>query len=100
MGEVMCPHALKYIYKPINIHMVNMAVKRKDAAGVRKDRIQRIHNMITGAGKVPLSRFLATIDYQMGLSRDTVKKYLATLVDMGLVEVNESNDWVKEVKPE
>ena len=55
--------------------------------------------MIQGAGDVDLTRFLATCDYQMGLTRPKTREYLQTLVDLGLVEVDEAANVVREVKP-
>lgn len=74
-----------------------MVREQRDAAGVKKTRIQRIHKMIQGAGEVPLGRFLATVEYQHGLSRVTTRKYLATLEELDLIKVDEASDLIREV---
>ena len=74
-----------------------MAKEQRDAAGVKKSRIQTIHRMIEGAGQVPLGRFLATVEYQHGLSRATTRRYLATLEELGFIRIDEAMDRIQEV---
>ena len=74
-----------------------MAKEQRDAAGVKKTRIQTIHRMIEGAGQVPLGRFLATVEYQTGLSRATTRRYLATLEELGFIMVDVNADLIREV---
>ena len=74
-----------------------MVREQRDAAGVKKTRIQRIHRMIQGAGEIPLGRFLATVEYQDGLSRKTARRYLATLEELHLILVDENSDLIREV---
>ena len=73
---------------------------KKDWTGVRLQRIQKIHTMLQGAGDVSLTRFLATCEYQMGLTRLKARAYLQTLVDLGFVEVDEATGVAREVKPD
>ena len=73
--------------------------RKNDMAGLRRQRIQKIHTMIQGAGDVDLTRFLATCSYQLGLTRRTTRSYLQDLVDLGFVEVDEATGIVREVKP-
>lgn len=77
-----------------------MAREQRDAAGVKKSRIQKIHRMIQGAGEIPLGRFLATVEYQDGLSRKTTRRYLATLEELNLIIVDEPADLIREAIPE
>lgn len=71
--------------------------KRKDPKGIRMADIQRMHGMLKGAGDVSLKRFLASCSYQMGLTRKTSMSYLQDLVDLDLIEFDESTDVVREV---
>ena len=73
---------------------------RGDGTVAKRQRIQKIQRMILGAGDVDLTRFLATCEYQMGLTRLKARAYLQTLVDLGLVEVDEATGVVREVKPD
>ena len=77
-----------------------MVGEQKDAAGVKRSRIQKIHRMIQGAGEIPLGRFLATVEYQDGLSRKTTRRYLSTLEELNFILVDEPADLIREVKPE
>lgn len=73
---------------------------RRDGSGIKRERIRRMHQMLRGAGDVPLSRFLATCSYQLGLTRQTARRYLQDLEDLDFVEVDEVSNIVREVKPE
>jgi len=77
-----------------------MSNRSRDAAGVKATRIQKIHKMITGTGQLPMSRFLAIVEYQMGLSPDTTKRYLKTLEGLEFIRIYEETDVIEEVKPE
>lgn len=59
-----------------------------------------MHKMLMGAGDVALTRFMATCEYNMGLTRRRVREYLATLEDLGFVQVDEDGDVVREVVKE
>ena len=70
--------------------------KRRDPLGLRQERIQRIHTMLRGVGDADLKRFLATCQYQMGLTEKRVMEYLGVLRDLGFVEYSELEGWVRE----
>lgn len=53
-----------------------------------------------GAGDVELTRFLASCEYSMGLTRGKVREYLQTLVDLGYIEVDDENGIIREVTHE
>lgn len=72
---------------------------RRDGTVVKRERLQKIHGMIKGAGDVPLKRFLAACSYGIGLNENTTMRYLQNLVELGLVEVDEAENVVREVKP-
>lgn len=59
-----------------------------------------MHKMLMDAGDVNLTRFMATCEYNMGLTRRRVREYLTTLEDLGFVQVDEENDVVREVVKE
>jgi hypothetical protein len=71
--------------------------KRRDPKGLRKADIQRMHAMLQGHGDISLKRFLATCSYSMGLTRKTAMSYIQDLVDLDLVEVDETIDLIREV---
>ena len=73
---------------------------RNDPTGLRLQRIQKIHRMLQGAGDVDLIRFLASCEYQMGLTRPRIRTYLQSLIDLGFVEVDEDLGMIREVKKE
>ena len=56
--------------------------------------------MLMGAGDVPLTRFLASCEYSMGLTRKRVRVYLQTLVDLGYIEVDDEKGIIREVMRE
>lgn len=59
-----------------------------------------MHQMLQGAGDVDLVRFTATCEYQMGLTRERIREYLGTLEDLGLIEIDDAVDIVREVVKE
>ena len=71
---------------------------RKDPKGIRMGDLQKMNNMVRGAGDVSLKRFLALCSYNMGLTRKTSMTYLQDLVDLGFVEMDEALDLLREVK--
>ena len=73
--------------------------QRTDTGVLKRERIRKIHVMLQGAGDVELSRFIATIEYQMGLTPIKVREYLGVLERLNLVEVDEAANTVREVKP-
>lgn len=74
--------------------------RRKDGGGVRRERMQRMHDMLRGGGDVSLERFLAAVSYQIGLTDRTAMKYLKKLEILGFIEVDESLGIVREVVKE
>lgn len=74
--------------------------KRRDPLGLRQERIQKIHTMLKGAGDVDFKMFLATCQYQMGLTEKRVIEYLGVIQDLNYIEINEEEGWIKEVVKE
>jgi hypothetical protein len=64
---------------------------------MKRERLQRMHAMLQGAGDLDLSRFIATIEYQMGLTPIKAREYLGVLERLGLVEVDETIGLIREV---
>jgi len=63
---------------------------------VKRERLQKIHGMIKGAGDLPLKRFLAACSYTIGLNESTTMRYLHNLADLDLIEVDEAAGIVRE----
>lgn len=53
--------------------------------------------MLAGGEKVDYTKFLAMVSYTIGLSHGTTEKYLKDLEALGLVEVDEGKEWLREV---
>lgn len=83
-----------------NCMCVSKMAQRRDPTGLRLQRIQRMHRMVSGGEKVDLTRFLATCEYQIGLTRKKTREYLTTLEDLGFIEVNDLEGWIREVVKE
>jgi len=71
--------------------------KRNDPKGIRRGEIQKMNEMLRGGITIPLKRFLALCSYNMGLTRKTSMTYLQDLSDLGFIEFNEAENWIKEV---
>jgi len=78
---------------------INMT-QRRDGGGIRRERMQRMHNMLKDGGDVSLERFLATVSYQIGLTDRTAMTYLKKLETLGFIEIDESLGIVREVVKE
>ncbi len=73
---------------------------RRDGSGIKRERQQRIHKMIIGAGDVNLDKLKAWCSYHLGLNHSTTTKYLDDLVTLGFVEIDEGAGVVRERVPE
>lgn len=74
-------------------------LRKRDASAVKRERMQQMHRMLCTGDKVDYTRFLASCSYAIGLTHKTTKKYLKDLETIGLIEVNEEEGWIVEVKP-
>jgi len=73
----------------------------KGPTGRRMQRIQKIHIQIKESeDDVDLTKLLATCEYQMGITRERGRIYLATLEDLGFIEVDEVLGIVRAIKAE
>ena len=80
--------------------MVNNMAFSKGPTGMRRERIQKMHQMLIGAGEVNLPRFLASCAYSMGLSTRKAREHLSILLELGLVEVDEAAGTITEIVSE
>lgn len=75
---------------------------RKDGAEARKERLQKIAQAIQAAlhqeKDLPLSRTMATLEYDFGLTKDRVREYLEVLENLGQLEIDETCDRIKRVR--
>lgn len=76
---------------------------RKDGAEVRKLRIKEIAKKIHAAlyesanGEIFLSKTIAIIMYDTGLTKDRVWEYLQVPFEMGQFQIDEVNDKIKKI---
>ena len=70
---------------------------RRDAAWLKRQRIQSIHNMLKGVGDASLTLFLSNCEYVHGLDPKTTRRYLKVLETLGHIVVDENADLVREV---
>lgn len=64
------------------------------------ERMRKMHQMLKGIGDVDLVHFMATCEYQMGLTRRKVREYLGTLEDLGYIKIDDVHMIVGEVVKE
>jgi len=69
----------------------------KGPTGMKVQRMRKMHTMLKGVGDVDLIRFIATCEYQMGLTEPTIRSYLGTLEKIGFIEVDDALGIVREV---
>jgi Fic family protein len=67
-------------------------MRNRDAAGVKKARLEKIYKMITQTDRaieedLNLSVFLSQIAWNIGLSESTSLKYLRHLENLGAIQV-------------
>ena len=74
---------------------------RRDGAEVRKERIQEIarliHRSLHSHGEISLSKTLATIQYEFGLTRDKIQDYLGILEGLGQFQIEKEEDKIKKI---
>jgi predicted transcriptional regulator len=75
---------------------------RKDGAEARKERLQRIAQAIQAAlhkeGELSLSKTMASLQYEFGLTKDRVQEYLEILENVGQFEIDKQNDKIKKAR--
>ena len=73
-------------------------MSRRDTAYVKRMRLQRMVRMLRGTGSVNLEQFIAQVEYAIGLSPKTIRRYLRTLERAGFIRIE--GDKIFEVKRE
>jgi hypothetical protein len=71
----------------------------RDGAEARKERLQRIAKAIQAAlhkeGEVSLSKTVAVLQYDMGLTREKIREYLEVLKEVGQFDLDFEGDKIK-----
>jgi hypothetical protein len=74
---------------------------RRDGAEVRKERIQEIarliHRSLHNHGEISLSKTLATLQYEFGLTKDKIQEYLEILEGLGHFLIEKEEDKIKKI---
>ena len=73
---------------------------RRDGAETRRQRIAQIAKMVQAAlhaskGEIPLSKFVAGVMYETGLTRDKIMEYLEVPEAMGQFEIDDVSDKIR-----
>jgi len=72
---------------------------RKDGAEAKKERMERIARKIQAAlykeKQIPLSKTIAEIEYDFGLTREKIREYLQTLENLGQFMIDEEGNKIK-----
>jgi hypothetical protein len=75
---------------------------RRDGAEIRKERIHEIgkliHRSLHNHGEICLSKTLATLQYEFGLTKDKIQEYLEILEGLGQFIVEKERDKIKKIK--
>jgi protein-disulfide isomerase-like protein with CxxC motif len=73
----------------------------RDGAEARKERLQRIARFIQAAlhkeGEIQLTKTVAVLQYDMGLTREKLQEYLEILRDLGQFVMDFEHDKIKKV---
>ena len=76
-------------------------MNRRDGAEMRRQRIAQITKMVHAAlhasknGEIPLSKFLATVMYKTGLTKEKIIEYLEVPQEMEQFEIDSINDKIR-----
>jgi len=75
----------------------------RDGAEARKERLRRIARTIQAAlhkeGDIPLSKTIAVLQYEMGLTKEKIQEYLEVLQDIGQFFLDFEHDKIKKADP-
>lgn len=74
---------------------------RKDGAEVRRQRIAEIGKAVQKSllnhGEIVLSKTIAVLQYESGLTKEKVLEYLEVLENLGQFEIDRENDKIKKI---
>ena len=72
---------------------------RRDGAEVRKERIEKIARAIQAAlhseKELQLSKTLAALEYETGLTEESVREYVKLIERLGQITIDWENDKIK-----
>jgi hypothetical protein len=73
----------------------------RDGAEARKDRLQKIARTVQAAlhnqDKIMLSKTVAVLQYDMGLTREKIMEYLSVLSEIGQFALDLENDQITKI---
>jgi hypothetical protein len=76
----------------------------RDGAEARKERLRRIACTIQAAlhkeGEIPLSKTIAVLQYEMGLTKEKIQEYLEVLQDIDQFFLDFEHDKIKKANEE
>ncbi len=77
---------------------------RKDGAEARRDRLQRVAQAIQAAlhkeNELSLSKNIANLQYELGLTRERVQEYLDILEKLDYFIIDEKEDKIRKMNPQ
>lgn len=77
---------------------------RRDGAAIRKQRIQeigrRIMSKLHNHGEIPLSKTIATLQYEIGLTKEKLMEYLGILEAMERFKIEVEGNRIRKVTQE
>lgn len=72
---------------------------RRDGAEIRKERMQEvarlIHRSLANEQELSLSKTLALLQYQFGLTKEKLLEYLSILADLGQFVIDKEYDRIR-----
>jgi hypothetical protein len=76
---------------------------RRDGAEARKERMHKIAQFIQAnlhsQGELVFSKTRATLQYELGLTKERVDEYLEILEQIGEFEIDRDTDRIRKIKP-
>lgn len=74
---------------------------RRDGAATRKDRMQeiarKIHSLLANQGELSLSKTVAMLQYQYGLTKGKIIEYLEILETLGHFTIDVEGDRIQKI---
>ena len=74
---------------------------RRDGAEIRKERMQEvarlIHRTLANEKQVSLSKTLALLQYEFGLTKEKLMEYLTVLENLGQFVVEKEHDRIRRI---
>ena len=74
---------------------------RRNGAAIRKERIKEIakfiQRLLHNRGEISLSKTVATLQYEFGLTKEKIREYLEILEELGYFVVDDKEDKIRNV---